>query len=406
MNIYEKSATFDQIVEQAAAGDGFALRNLCEEIGEYTLFRIKFMLGSRMSEMDAEDISQEVLIRICKNICTLRNPKAFRKWLNSIIANETSTYIKKNLRKEIVLNIDDYFENIPDESSDISPEEYVSFNERHTIVMDILSKLPDRQRQAIMYRYYDDYSLSEVSELMQITQQGTSKNLKNALAKIKEELEKVPSTALFGVISILSVETILKETLYAESINFVPSNSEWLQMALNHCEQYFVAGASIAGTASATAATAETAATVKSATVSTTALSTTKTIIATIAITCVLLVASLAAFLVLSCDVESEDIQIDGHIIFSGGIDLGEDYKHINPEYAKLYTNIHAYILEWLITTEYDEIILRSGDGSNLEIITINPNEIGFDGVFYVIFQVKNEFDTVFRIGNSFVIQS
>ena len=99
----EKNATIVPLVEKAVAGDDEAMHSLCEMLGGNILFRAKYMLGKTMNEMDAEDVTQEVLLSICKNIGALREPKAFNKWLSSIITHEANRYAKMKNNKGFML---------------------------------------------------------------------------------------------------------------------------------------------------------------------------------------------------------------------------------------------------------------------------------------------------------------
>ena len=172
----------EPLVEQASRGDKKALCKLVESISKGVLFQSTYILGDQAG---AEDISQEVLIRVCENIQGLRNPKAFKSWLARIIVNEKNRFLSKRLKYGTPLNVDDHLDNIPDE--EFLPHERVENTELHKVVMDVISKLPMRQREVIMLHYYSDLSVTEVARSMNITTQTVSKNLAIAREKLKRK---------------------------------------------------------------------------------------------------------------------------------------------------------------------------------------------------------------------------
>ncbi|MCL2372691.1 MAG: RNA polymerase sigma factor [Defluviitaleaceae bacterium] len=176
------------IAQKASRGDREALGLLCEKIAKGVLFQLITLLGNRAN---AEDVSQEVLIRVCSNIHTLRDIKTFRGWLARIIVNEKNRFLQKQLRHEPALNVDDHTEDLQESSDDLIPHNYVENTETHSIVMNIVQKLPDKQKEAVMLHYYSELSVTEVAKTMQVTTQTVSKNLSLARDKIKQGLGRV-----------------------------------------------------------------------------------------------------------------------------------------------------------------------------------------------------------------------
>ncbi|MCL2566022.1 MAG: RNA polymerase sigma factor [Defluviitaleaceae bacterium] len=188
-NNNDNESTLEGLIAKAVRGDRRALSELCEEIARSVLLQMTYILGDKA---EAEDVSQEVLIRVCENIRSLRNPKAFKGWLSRIMINEKNRYLAKHLKLGAMSNIDDYldyFEGVTEDQSEFIPHKYVENEEMGRIVMNILSDLPMRQKEAIVLHYYNDLSTTEVAEVMKVTTQSVSKTLKIAREKLKNELE-------------------------------------------------------------------------------------------------------------------------------------------------------------------------------------------------------------------------
>ena len=183
----ETRAEYEALAEEASQGCKKALCKLCEKISKGVLFQLTYILGN---QSNAEDVSQEVLIRVCMNIRSLRNPKAFKGWLARIIVNEKNRYLAKHMKQggTSMRNIDDYLERIMEEDDDVIPHGHVENEELNKIVMEVISDLPMRQREAVMLRYYSDLSVTEVAESMNVTTQTVSKSLALAHEKLKRGL--------------------------------------------------------------------------------------------------------------------------------------------------------------------------------------------------------------------------
>ena len=182
----KENKILEEIVINAVKGDPEALHDLCEKITKSVLFRTKYILNN---PMDAEDVSQNVLIRVCENIHTLRQPKAFRGWLGRIVTNEVRTHMSRSKSEHTAENIDDYAESLADESEEQLPQYNVEVKEFRQDVMDVLSNLPTRQREAMILYYYDQLSVVEIAKIMEIPHQSVSRYLTIARVECGKKLK-------------------------------------------------------------------------------------------------------------------------------------------------------------------------------------------------------------------------
>jgi len=209
---------FEALVEKASKGDKDALCELCENVAKSILFQVTYILGRPDG---VEDVSQEVLVRLCENIHTLRSPKAFRTWLSRIIINEKNRYLAKNIKQGEVFNIDDYLEEMSEESDDFIPQDYVESKELRQSVMQTIMALPMRQRETIIMHYYDGLSVTEIARTLETTTQSVSKNLAVARGKLKDKLGgNLRGDEQMGAMAALPIGAILGEILQRESVNF------------------------------------------------------------------------------------------------------------------------------------------------------------------------------------------
>ena len=60
---------------------------------------------------DLSDLTQEALLRMCKGISKLKNPKYFRSWINKIISNLFYDKLRKQQKSPVCEGSSEYFEN-------------------------------------------------------------------------------------------------------------------------------------------------------------------------------------------------------------------------------------------------------------------------------------------------------
>ena len=75
---------------------------------------------------------------------------------------------------------------------DLDPESLLIASENHQIKLDILqnamNKLPERQKEAIYLKYYNNLSGQEIADIMNINHQSVRSTLAKALNNLRDDL--------------------------------------------------------------------------------------------------------------------------------------------------------------------------------------------------------------------------
>jgi len=225
----------EDLVSKAINGDAESLHRLCESIAQSVLFRTKHILNN---PMDAEDVSQNVLIRVCENIQTLREPKAFKVWLSKIVTNEARSHMARNVTEHTIVNIDDYVASLVDETEELFPQYCVEVKEFREDVMNVLSDLPSRQREAMMLYYYDQLSVGEISKIMDIPHQSVSRYLALARVECGKKLKRSSYIDKATAISLMPLGMVLSEVLQMETAMFTPADAAWFHNVIAEISNY------------------------------------------------------------------------------------------------------------------------------------------------------------------------
>jgi len=150
------------------------------------------------NEDDADDIVQDSYIKAFSSLHQLDNAKKFEPWLCRIVSNKCKDYLKKN--KPILFSSQDNEENdepiewsIEDESKEYNPEEVLLSEDTRKQIMDLLDSLPDDQRICLVYHVVQEMKISEIAELLEVSESTVKSRINYAKSKMKvkiNDLEK------------------------------------------------------------------------------------------------------------------------------------------------------------------------------------------------------------------------
>ena len=134
---------------------------------------------------DADDIAQNVFIKIYQNLNSFKNESKLSTWIFRITYNETINFIHKNAKEQNV-SFEDYSMNIAD---DLSTDEYYTGDEIELKLQKAIASLPEKQRVVFMMKYYDEMKYEQISEISGTSVGALKASYHHAVTKIKEFLE-------------------------------------------------------------------------------------------------------------------------------------------------------------------------------------------------------------------------
>ncbi|MBE6771687.1 MAG: RNA polymerase sigma factor [Ruminococcaceae bacterium] len=200
------------------------------------------------NNQDAEDILQESYVKALSKINELDKPESFSSWLNQIVANKSKDFLKKKKPMLFEAEENEVFEVLPDEDTSFSPEENLDQTELQKTVMEVLDELSEEKRACVLMMYFEELSVGEIAETLEIPEGTVKTRLFSARKDLKEKFSKRGITSAFSFAPIGVVIWALRRMSDAVSKTFVGSGA-----SANVLAGITVAGA---GTAAATTATA------------------------------------------------------------------------------------------------------------------------------------------------------
>ena len=148
--------------------------NVEEIVEKYSNMILQIAYQNVLNSSDAEDITQEVFIKLMKNIKKIDNNEHLKAWLIRVTINLSRDYTKSFWRKNII-KIDESIK-------------YFDKEEDNEILREI-AKLKPIYRNIIYLFYYQGYKINEIASILKMNQNTVSSNLTRARKELKDILE-------------------------------------------------------------------------------------------------------------------------------------------------------------------------------------------------------------------------
>jgi RNA polymerase sigma-70 factor (ECF subfamily) len=133
---------------------------------------------------DADDVTQEVFIKIHRHIDGFREDAQLYTWIYRIATNECLSFLDRKKRR-FFLPIGDVAGEL---SSKLDSSPHVSGEEIQLKLQKALLKLPDKQRLVFNMKYFDDMSYEEISKVTNTSVGALKASFHHAVKKIEEFL--------------------------------------------------------------------------------------------------------------------------------------------------------------------------------------------------------------------------
>ena len=146
---------------------------------------MRYLLRASGDRDDAADLFQETWLRAYRAYPRLEPDREVRPWLYAIAVNLCRNRARDGARRRRVIVADDQ----QDSAAERAGKTQRSHNENEGYVMvrlgELISALPERQREALQLRYFAGLDYSEIAKIMQCSQPAARANVSQALRKLK-----------------------------------------------------------------------------------------------------------------------------------------------------------------------------------------------------------------------------
>lgn len=184
---------------RAQAGDMGAFRELVEMFQDRVFRVVTTVL--RCDRATAEDLSQEVFLRVHRGLSSFDGQARFATWLHTISMNVAiSEYRKRRAMKRSrrTISIDQPVRGTDDchvvpEGREIDPAERAHHREFHERVRECVRRLPDDFRRAVVLRDMEDLSYEEIGQILELPPGTVRSRIHRGRAMLQQMLREFAS---------------------------------------------------------------------------------------------------------------------------------------------------------------------------------------------------------------------
>jgi len=182
-----------EVMLRVKAGDDSAFDFLVQK---YRRPIINFMYRMAHNTAAAEDLAQEVFLRVYRSRSSYEASAKFTTWLYRIATNLGMNYSRdtRHERPENTMNLDD-----PDEETgqardlaDKTPsvEEEIMQRERLRAIRQKVEALPERQKMAVLMHKYQQMDYRQIADVLKLSESATKSLLFRAYETLRTQLKE------------------------------------------------------------------------------------------------------------------------------------------------------------------------------------------------------------------------
>jgi RNA polymerase sigma-70 factor (ECF subfamily) len=188
-----ESLTDAEVMLRVKEGDDAAFEYL---VTKFRRPMLSFMYRMAHNSSVAEELAQEVFLRVFRSRHTYNAEAKFSTWLYRIATNLAVNHARdtKYERPELTVNLDEPDEEmgttleLPDGA--ITAEQNILRRERLAAIRQHVQNLPERQRMAVLMHKYQDMDYRQIAEVLKLSESATKSLLFRAYETLREKLKE------------------------------------------------------------------------------------------------------------------------------------------------------------------------------------------------------------------------
>ena len=176
--ILSDSELVEMLREPRTRREGFAV--LVKQYSEKLYWKVRRIV---FSHEDANDVLQNVFIKVWSNLQNFQGKSSLSTWLYRIAVNESLDFLRKQkLADKVSTDEDDSV------ASRLMSDEYFDGDEVQTRLQEAVARLPEVQRMVFSLKYFEEMKYSEISQILNTSEGALKASYHLAVKKITEYL--------------------------------------------------------------------------------------------------------------------------------------------------------------------------------------------------------------------------
>jgi RNA polymerase sigma-70 factor (sigma-E family) len=186
--------------EDTDVGGWTAERQVTELYQAHALSLARLALVMLGDASAAEDVVQDAFLGLYRRWDRLTDPSGAQSYLRTSVLNGCRTALRRHSRHGVLSDGSDAHDAAFAGPSAESAEAIVTRGEEHRAVLAAIRRLPGRQREALVLRYYLDLTEDQTAEAMQVSRGTVKSSTSRAIAAVGRMLGAPAGTARLSAI--------------------------------------------------------------------------------------------------------------------------------------------------------------------------------------------------------------
>jgi RNA polymerase sigma-70 factor (ECF subfamily) len=178
---------YKEIIEGCIRGERIAQDKLYKQFSSLLFGICMRYAGNRM---EAQDVLQEVFVKIYNNISSYNHEGSFEGWLRRIAVNTSITNYRKNLKHAFQKDVDDLMK------SQEEPATYDDLEYTAEEMMQCIERLPLGYKTIFNMYVIEGFMHKEISEMLNIDVNTSKSQLSRAKNYLQRELKNIATVKI------------------------------------------------------------------------------------------------------------------------------------------------------------------------------------------------------------------
>ena len=172
----------EQLVEAFRQGDPEGFRVLVRRYQE-AMYRFAYRMAG--NPMDADDLTQEIFLRVYRHLGKFRGEASFRTWLYRVARSRIANFRRRAALDRLLLK------KTPARGPEAEPGEDPLVRKEETArLREMIASLPDRQRLTLVLKFYQGLKYRQIAEVMECSVGTAKANLFHAVRALRARLRE------------------------------------------------------------------------------------------------------------------------------------------------------------------------------------------------------------------------
>ncbi|HXW03740.1 MAG TPA: sigma-70 family RNA polymerase sigma factor [Vicinamibacterales bacterium] len=186
-------AVDSDLISRAARGDATAFQALVER-HRAMVYRVAYQFAG--NHHDAEDIAQDVFLKVYRSLDRFRQDAQLTSWLYRIVMNACIDHRRRS-QPAVAVPFGDDAElrvlNMPEDAP--GPEQRAYAGELGAVLQAAVARLPQGQRLIFVMRHHQGLKLGEIAEALGLAEGTVKRQLHSAVHRLRHVLSAARVTA-------------------------------------------------------------------------------------------------------------------------------------------------------------------------------------------------------------------